>query len=177
MKKSNLLTLWVLVPLGVFAALIGCTNESPVPDSGTTFHGKRATDLSSSRKGIIHHVSAGGADTGPGINANYSLVANMMADGSVKGQFTDRFGHGNTGFHATIDCMAIVGNEAWLSGVITQGVDGNGNDYTGKTVLTKVVDNGQKGDLISFSYIDYSIPCSVKPNLTTFPANGQVKVW
>lgn len=177
MRKSNLLTRLVLLPLGVFAALISCTNESPVPDSEATFQGKRATELSSSRRGIIHHVSAGGADTGPGRNANYSLVANMMADGSVKGQFSDRFGHGNTGFHATIDCMTIVGTEAWLSGVITQGIDGNGNDYTGQTVLTKVVDNGQTGDLISFSYINSSIPCSAKPNLATFSSNGQVKVW
>jgi hypothetical protein len=32
------------------------------------------------------------------------------------------------GFHATIDCLEIEGNEAWVSGVITTGIFNDGSE-------------------------------------------------
>lgn len=183
MKSSKILTRLILLPLGVFATLISCTNESLTPSPDARQQDKNATAMASRRVGIVHHVSAGGPDIdtpnyGPGADANYSLVANMMADGSVKGQYSDRFSqeHGGGGFHATIDCMTIVDNVAWLSGVITSG-NSDGTDLTGRRVLTKVVDNGKKDDQISFSYYT-NTPCSAKPSsMALFPTRGQVMVW
>jgi hypothetical protein len=61
---------------------------------------------------IVHRVHAGGPDAceelfglPPGCDANFSLVAIQYADGSVKGQWTDRWPQGD-GFHAVIDCAS-----------------------------------------------------------------------
>ena len=47
---------------------------------------------------VVHHVTAGGPDAcvffgfeHPGCDGNFSLVAHEYADGSVSGQYTDRF--------------------------------------------------------------------------------------
>jgi hypothetical protein len=136
---------------------------------------------------VEHHVSAGGPDAciafgfeHPGCDANFSLVANQYADGSVSGQYTDRFANGN-GFHAVVDCLVVSGDDAWISGVITQGrIDGI--DLAGLEVLTRVRDNGTSAndppDQISFSFIDFELPdCTEQPDLPLFDTpQGQVNV-
>lgn len=80
-------------------------------------------------KTVVHHVSVGGADIcealglPTGCDANFSLVANEMANGSVSGQWQDTFRINGQGVpvHVTIDCINVVGKEAWVSGVITGG--------------------------------------------------------
>jgi len=121
---------------------------------------------------VTHHVTAGGPDAcvafgfgfeHPGCDGNYSWVATEYADGTVTGQYTDRFANGS-GFHAVIDCLVVVGNDAWVSGVITSGVfkdpdTGEVFDFTGLFVATRVRDNGTSAndpvDEISFSFIDF----------------------
>ena len=96
---------------------------------------------------VVHHVSVGTPDAcvalgfeHPGCDANFSLVANQDADGDVSGQYSDRFANGD-GFHAVVDCLVVIGNDAWISGVITQGrIDGI--DLAGLDVLARVRDNG-----------------------------------
>lgn len=110
---------------------------------------------------IIHRVHVGGADLcaafglSPGCDANWSLAAIQYADGSVSGQFTDQWGGGYGGFHAVIDCLYVDGNEAWVSGVITQGTDGS-SDLAGEPVSARIRDNGTSAndppDQISFSH-------------------------
>ena len=121
---------------------------------------------------ITHHVSVGSPDAcaffdlKPGCDANFSLTANVFADGSVRGEYTDRFryyGPGD-GFHAKIDCVSVDGNEAWVSGVITSGTSG-GFDLTGLYVATRVRDNGTSAndppDEISLSWIsDVLLSCA-----------------
>jgi hypothetical protein len=112
---------------------------------------------------VVHHVSAGGPDAclaigfpHPGCDGNYSFVADEYADGSVMGRYVDRFAQGN-GFSAVIDCLSIVGNEAWVSGVITSG-SGFASDWTGLRLSTRVRDNGTSAndpaDQIGVSIID-----------------------
>jgi hypothetical protein len=142
---------------------------------------------------VVHRVSAGGPDacvafgfTHPGCDGNFSLSAREYADGSVSGQYTDRFANGD-GFHAVIDCLVVEGNRAWISGVITSGrftdpVTGEVFDLAGLFVLTSVQDNGTSAndpvDQISFSFINFEpIPCTEKPDLDLLDApEGQVKV-
>jgi hypothetical protein len=134
---------------------------------------------------VIHHVSVGGPDAceaigfdHPGCNANFSLVANQKADGSVSGQWTDRFGQSD-GFHATVDCLSIVGNTAWIGGVVTNGTY-FGADVVGQRVVTVVQDNGNNAndppDKISYSFLS-NISCTTHFGAALLNApDGQVKV-
>jgi hypothetical protein len=143
---------------------------------------------------VVHQVSAGGPDAcvsfdflppeerKPGCDANWSLVAKEWSDGSVSGQYTDRFANGD-GFHAVVDCLSVSGNDAWIGGVITHGRVGD-FDLAGLRVLTRVQDNGTSAndppDKISLSFIDEApnLPdCTTQPDLPLFDApQGQVKV-
>jgi hypothetical protein len=137
--------------------------------------------------GVTHHVSAGGPDAcasfgqKPGCDANWSLVADQYADGRVTGQYTDRSKRLG-GFHAVIDCLVVVGNEAWVSGVITSGTF-EGQALTGLQVTTRVRDNGisaeDPADQISFSWWGegFSTPCTDLADYPLFDApQGQVTV-
>jgi hypothetical protein len=142
---------------------------------------------------VVHRVSAGGPDAcvefgaeHPGCDGNYSLTAIEYADGSVSGQYTDRFARGD-GFHAVIDCLVVEGDRAWVSGVITKGrftdpETGEVFDLAGLYVLTSVQDNGTSAndppDQISFSFIDFvETPCTETPDVDMLDApEGQVTV-
>ena len=176
--KSTLLLAFALV------AFAGCDVIAPSSDSNASASAATSADS----RGVVHHVSAGGNDAceafglEPGCDGNFSLTARVMADGSVKGQHQDTFAGGGNGIHATIDCVNIVGNGAVLGGTITRG-GFDGDDWTGQTFLTAVVDNGTSAndppDQISFSFNALPITCNdlVPAN---FPLSdltrGQVRV-
>jgi len=138
---------------------------------------------------VVHHVSAGGPDIcaalglKPGCDANFSLTANQYADGSVTGQYSDRWRAGvqpGDGIHAVIYCVSVVGNEAWISGVITTGTF-NGVDLTGLPVGTRVRDNGafvnDPADEISYTNFGDPTPCTDHPDYPMFAVpQGQVVV-
>ena len=140
----------------------------------------------SAQSPIIHRVSAGGPDAcvalgsqHPGCNANYSLVAIQYADGTVRGQYVDRLDRRN-GFHAVVNCLYVSGNDAWISGVITQGRQGATN-LAGRPVATRIRDNGVSArgaiDQISYSFIGDSRPCTQHLNYTLLNApEGQIVV-
>ena len=134
---------------------------------------------------VVHRAHAGGPDAcdsfglPPGCDANFSLNALEFADGSVGGNFTDRF-PGGDGFHAKIDCLSIAGNDAWVSGVITRGAIGD-FDLTGFPVATRVRDNGTSkndpADELSFSWIGDPTPCYFQIDYDLVPVpQGQVVV-
>jgi len=132
--------------------------------------------------GVEHVVSVGGHDQDPAGNtdANFSLVAIQHADGRVTGQWTDQFGQGQGGIHVQINCVFVQGNEAWVSGFITQG-SFNGADLSGLPCITRVQDNGKSAndppDAISFSFIGNAAACTTAPPLPLFPmTDGQVTV-
>lgn len=130
-------TLAILITLATNGGAIGVQAQSP----------------------IVHIIHAGGSDiqdanipgSGPGFDKNYSLVAFKFADGTASGKLVDRYsGGGGLGLKGDINCVHVLGNTAWLSGVITQGqtLDLNGNpvDITGYYVRTRVQDNGDNTD-------------------------------
>jgi hypothetical protein len=134
---------------------------------------------------VAHQVSAGGPDAcaffglKPGCDANYSFVGTQFGDGSATGQYTDRFPRGD-GIKGVIDCIRVVGDEAWVSGVITSGRVG-GDDLTGLPFTTLVIDNGTTAndppDQISNSHTGDPTPCTdmVRWNLFDVP-QGQVSI-
>ena len=131
--------------------------------------------------GVIHKVSVGSADIAPppGTDANFSLSAVQRADGTVTGQWQDTFfGRGTpaVGIHVRIDCLVVVGNEAWVSGVIT-----HPDFLAGLPAITQVRDNGTSAndpaDQVSFTFIDIGVTCNDQPELPLFDLiNGQVTV-
>lgn len=135
---------------------------------------------------VVHHVNAGGPDAcvaiggdHPGCDGNFSLSAREYSDGRMSGQYTDRLAQGD-GFHAVIDCVEVVGDDAWVSGVITSGT-AFGVDLTGQPVATRVRDNGTSAndppDQISFSFIGDPRPCTLRvPYVLLDAPEGQVSV-
>jgi hypothetical protein len=135
---------------------------------------------------IAHRVSAGGPDScdafgaKPGCDADFSFTATVATDGSVSGQYTDRFAR-SEGFHGVIDCVVVVGNEAWVSGTITQGRGFDGVDLAGVSFSTRVRDNGssatQPPDEISNSHVGSDVSCLEQADFTLRPTSqGQVVV-
>jgi hypothetical protein len=157
--------LWSALVIGLVAALMLATTAS-------------------ARNTIAHTVKAGGPDAciamgdSPGCDGNYSLTATLYADGTVTGVFTDRFSRGN-GIHGVIDCVSVDGNQAWVSGVITQG-DFEGEDLAGLRFTTRVVDNGASAgdvDEISTSHTGDETSCLEQADFDLFPtAQGNVIV-
>jgi hypothetical protein len=161
---------------------VGPTARDAAPVAGPAI-GPQLGPGANNGNGILHRVSVGGPDVdfiGPGGDANYSIVAIQHGDGSVSGQYTDQFGHGNGGFHAEVNCLSVLGNQAWISGVIKSGSTG-GFDLTGLPVITRVRDNGTSAndapDQISFSFIGDPTPCTARPLRVLFAmSRGQVTV-
>ena len=98
---------------------------------------------------------------------------------SVTGQFSDRFAGTFGGFHAVIDCLYVNGNEAWVSGTITQSSTPGVN--VGDPVGARVRDNGKSRndppDETSFSNIGDPTRCDEMPDYDLFSyEKGQVTV-
>jgi hypothetical protein len=116
---------------------------------------------------VVHHVSIGGNDVciNAGCDANFSLVANLFADGTVRGQWQDTFfgGIGGPfgGVHVAVDCLNVIDNTAVIGGVITHG-NIFGEDVSGQVAVTAAVDNGTSAndppDQHSFSFFDETFP-------------------
>jgi hypothetical protein len=131
--------------------------------------------------GVSHKVSVGSADIAPppGSDANFSLSAIQPADGTVTGQWQDTFfgrPEPAVGIHVEIDCLVVVGNDAWVSGLIT-----HPDFLVGVPAITRVRDNGTSAndtaDQVSFTFIDIGFTCNDQPDLPLFDLiNGQVKV-
>ena len=126
---------------------------------------------------VVQQVTAAGRDP----YAGFALTAKIFADGSVKGQYTDSFPQIGGGFHAVLDCVSIVGNDVWVSGVITSGsVDGQ--DLTGLPVATRVRDNGTSSqdppDQLGISFFgEEATPCTDHVDYPLFDApHGQVVI-
>ena len=155
---------------------------------------------------MVQHLSVGSNDLcpalgqPPGCDANFSLVANKWADGTVRGQWQDRFGKDSNGgplggIHVSIDCLEIeevtIGIHtfpvAWVSGVVT--ASSSPQFAAGDGAITAAVDRGTSAndlfeDLTTLSFPLSAFPagttCASKPNLPVFLAVafiGQVDIW
>ena len=104
-----------------------------------------------------HIVTVGTPDTidfPPGSDANFSLIAIEDAQGNIHGQWIDHFG-GFSGLHMTVTCLEVVGNVAWVGGIVTQ-ASPDLLFLIGCESVTQVVDQGQTPldppDLLSFTF-------------------------
>ena len=158
-------------------ALVGCDGAATVPGDPGIPAASRSVGHGND---VIHRVSVGSHDfSAPGDNANFSLIAIQHLDGTVSGEFTDQYGHGDGGLHVGVDCLTVQGNRAWVGGVVTQDT---ATTHIGTRAITEVEDNGTSSnsppDRISFSFDGLStfVQCQ-EFQLPLFPlAGGQVKI-
>jgi hypothetical protein len=134
------------------AIAFGCAEGTVAPTAASD---GLTLQASVGRGPVIHRVTVGGPDvcsgTGgaPGCDANFSLVALQHSDGSVSGQWHDQFVQPFGGVHVSVNCLVVVGNDAWVSGV--------GPDHAfGNEWVTRVRDNGttasDPADQLSFTF-------------------------
>jgi hypothetical protein len=111
--------------------------------------------------GILHSVHVGSPDlctfmgAKPGCDGNWSVTALQFDDGSVTGEFTDRWAMGS-GVKGRVDCLVVDDNRAWIGG--TAEYFENGKVVQG-IFLVSAADNGvaavsgEPPDQISFTAI------------------------
>ncbi len=141
-----------------------------------------------------HIVTVGSPDiifegSPPGSDANFSLIAIEDAAGNIHGQWIDHFG-GFSGLHMTVTCLEVVGNVAWVGGIVT-GASPDLLFLIGTEAVTQCVDVGQTPndppDLLSFTFLESDFfppqtPLQFCDGVTSFfpflfPINaGQVRV-
>ena len=131
------------------AIAFGCMEGTVAPTAESDGPG-----LQASVGGVTHRATVGGPDIcsgtdgTPGCDANFSLVAIQYSDGSVSGQWHDQFVQPFGGVHVTVNCLVVVGNDAWVSGVGPEHAFGN-------EWVTRVRDNGttanDPADQLSFT--------------------------
>jgi hypothetical protein len=160
---------------------LGCDASAPTTPPNS-MSGPGGPLFAGGGNGVVHRASVGGHDMDQAENtdANFSLVAIEHGDGRITGQWTDQFGQGEGGIHVEVNCLLVLGNNAWVSGIVKSGSFG-GVDFTGQPAITRVADFGKSHndppDAISFSFVGVAVPCTAAPPLPLLPmTDGQVKV-
>ena len=159
----------LLLPFALLGAF-GCSESTVSP----TAQSDGPTMQASVGSQVVHRASAGGPDVcsgvgdKPGCDANFSLIANQYSNGSARGHWVDRSSQVNGGgsFVVAVNCLNVIGNRAYISGVVTQG----NSDIIGQNTLVVVVDNGVSAndppDQITTSFIFPGVPdCNGAPAL------------
>lgn len=173
-------TAWLALPAVALLA-VACTEPSS-PASAASAGALSANSVSSNA--VVNRVSVGGSDFDATLNtdANFSLIALELGDGTISGEWTDQFGQGQGGVQVDVNCLSVAGNQAWIGGIIRSGSTGAGGvDLSGLAALTRVADLGNSAndapDAISFTFIGLAVQCTAQPNLPLFPmTGGQVTV-
>lgn len=171
----------LVISLALFVA-VSCDQQpfEPQVDEVTAplFNGARSNP-------VVHRAIIAGGDAAvwdlP--DAAFSIVALQFADGTSKGQWSDPFytppGGPACGLHVAVDCLNVVGNTAYISGVVTQDKCG---EAVGLSAYTQLVDNGPRvDDLMSVSFTDVPFDCTAAIDVGPYgflftPRNGQVIV-
>jgi hypothetical protein len=123
-----------------------------------------------------------GEGSPPNNDKNLSLIARLGCDGTVTGKLTDAWvSANNTAVHATVDCLVIEGNDAWMSGFVTKATPTTIGDFAGTPFSIRVRDNGTTAndppDQVGFlELFGDAIDCMEKPDHELFDLHGQVQI-
>jgi hypothetical protein len=127
----------------------------------------------------VHSASGGGTVDWPGGRVTYGFNAQVDASGAVKGQA--EFHHRDAGItdHVDINCLTVVGNDAWLGGTITSS---DNPAVVGLEIVWRVQDNGEGNAAApdQTSTVVFGVSpgtCNTTPPLGLIPwTNGNVQV-
>jgi hypothetical protein len=75
------------------------------------------------------------------------LSARIDADGVATGQIEYHRGEGYIVLHGVVDCLSVQGNEAWVSGIVTQS-NGTIPANLGLQFIFRIRDNGQGANVV-----------------------------
>lgn len=108
---------------------------------------------------ILHSVRGSGQIT-TSAKRHLTFEAIQLEDGSVRGSFQYQFnGNGNSRVFVEVTCMRVIGNRAWLGGVVKHS---NNPAQIGLESATAVEDNGEGGsdapDEISLAFVPNATP-------------------
>ena len=100
--------------------------------------------LADGGNGVIASATGSGHYTSGGELRTFAFSATKQADGSVSGEYQiiSRAG-GGVIFHVDVTCMSVVGNQAWVAGIITRADDPV--IRVGSVSYFRAIDNGEGG--------------------------------
>jgi hypothetical protein len=90
----------------------------------------------------VYWASGGGTVEYGGALNTHAFTAQVDADGNVKGQAEFQLRFIDTTIHVEVDCLAVVGNEAWIGGTIARSSN-PAQVGPGLHILFRVQDNGE----------------------------------
>ena len=128
--------------------------------------------VSVSTAGPVHWASGGGTIEYGGVLNTHAFTAHIDADGNVRGQADFQLRYINTTAHAEVNCLAVVGNEAWIGGTITRSSN-PAQVGLGLNILFRVQDNGE-GDAHPRDMTSQLVWGAV-PSCDTTPALGLIE--
>jgi hypothetical protein len=130
-----------------------------------------------------HGVTGAGRLVGPGVDAQISVSARLLADGTPTGGLTfnahDLSGFGVPGHSITqvdVDCLVFEGNKVWFGGAIkhtTMPPPPGGGPHP--PAIGVVVDSSA-GDRVYFGPAPPGLTCHDRPFLPEFPIDGDFRV-
>lgn len=132
-------------------ALVACDRTPMMPDPSRIVTPPAASfdrEASDVMEGATGHYEFVGINTGN--DFKYSLSAIRHADGTISGEVEERTTFNETGdlvrdMHGTVTCLTIVGNTAFVAGIVDRVVSyapGQENLVPGAGFRLVVVDNG-----------------------------------
>lgn len=131
---------------------------------------------SHARPKVSSATGGGTIEVAGGLNT-VSFTARVDDTGEVRGQAQFQLRDQDLRLHVEVDCLTVVGNEAWIGGVVSSSSD---PARVGTRVTWRVQDNGEGGGAIDQGSMP--VPgavgdCALQPLLVLLPwTNGNVQV-
>ena len=166
----------------IAAAMAACADGVTGPLRSTEGNGVQLAAASPDSAAPTHKMTGSGRLVLPGVDAQLSASARLLADGSATGVFTMN-AHDLTGFGAPghsmlqfdIDCLEFDGSKVWFGGPVkhaTVPTPGGGAHPRG---IGLIVDSAI-GDRIYVGPAPPGLTCHNKPALPEFPIDGDFRV-
>jgi hypothetical protein len=126
-----------------------------------------------------NRVSGGGTVDWPQGRVTYGFTAQVDGFGNAKGRARIQLRDVGTDLHAAVTCLSVLGTDAWLGAVVT---DGDGDIPEGTNFVWRVRDNGtaaaDPADRLSALAWAPAGVCHSRPDFTLLEPwdNGEVRV-
>jgi hypothetical protein len=121
------------------AGVIGC-NEGPVEPGSTAAFPAPSIDRST-EEGVIRSVRGNGHLVGGDVERTVTFNILEWSDGTVDGWYHSlKRGPGGAHIRVRVECLHVVGNQAWASGTVVDAVD---PDNIGRPYSMRFLDNGE----------------------------------
>ena len=170
MKKTLLVAPAVVLAL-ISLGLTSCTENTVEPQEVSYSMDTRSLDTRSfdqiSYGKVIQSVSGNAHVMDEPVEKTVTFDIRKYADGSVYGWYNASVrGRGGADIKVRLDCLHVVGNQAWTGGTIVEAVNPNN---IGRAVSMRFIDNGEgvNAPPDEFGGIWQDYECATEPDLST----------